>query len=224
MVRSHSTWCCTGCRSRFWPGGPIASGSFISPSEEDRRLQRVFDHLPVQDIDQLLLGERVQFYRDALTYSDRSALRWRWIDLSSRVGDVTAAAHLMTGWHDFMLRELLADYARLVEAGRNPQLTIGPWYHADARYLAAAVRLALEWFDVHLKGQRAKLRDKPVRLYVMGADEWRDFETWPPPAPRRRYYLREDKAACRSIRRRMVSGPIAIATIPPIPRPISAGR
>jgi hypothetical protein len=103
----------------------------------------------------------------------------------------------MTGWHDFMLRELLADYARLVEAGRHPHLTIGPWYHADARYLVEAIRQALDWFDVHLKGQREKLRDKPVRLYVLGADEWRDFAAWPPPASSTRYYLREEK--CLSI-------------------------
>ena len=177
----------------FLAGRPEHKRQFVSPSEEDRRLARVLDHLPVQDVDQLLLGERIQFYHDALAYADRSALRWRWIDLSSRVGEVTAAAHLMSGWHDFMLRELLADYARLVEAGRNPHLTIGPWYHADARYLVEAVRLALDWFDVHLKGQRAKLRSKPVRLYVMGADKWRDFEAWPPPARRRRYYLRENQ-------------------------------
>jgi putative CocE/NonD family hydrolase len=171
-----SIWCCIGC-SYVSAGGPIA-GAVHQPVQKIAAC-RASSIMPAQDIDHLLLGERVQFYHDALAYSDRSALRWRWIDLSSRVGDVTAAAHLMTGWHDFMLRELLADYARLVEAGRNPHLTIGPWYHADARYLVAAVRLALDWFDVHLKGQRAKLRSKPVRLYVMGADKWRDFEAWP---------------------------------------------
>ena len=48
-------------------------------------------------------------------------------------------------------------------------------------------------FDVHLKGQREKLRDRPVRLYVMGADEWRGCETWPPPALRSRYYLHKEK-------------------------------
>jgi putative CocE/NonD family hydrolase len=85
----------------------------------------------------------------------------------------------------------LADYARLAEAGRDPHLTIGPWYHADARYLVEAVRQALDWFDVHLKGQREKQRARPVRVYVMGAEEWRDFEIWPPPALRIRYYLRE---------------------------------
>ncbi|HTP09210.1 MAG TPA: CocE/NonD family hydrolase, partial [Anaerolineae bacterium] len=144
----------------FLAGRPDRKRQFISPQEEDRRLSNVFDHLPLQDLDQLLLGEQVDFYQDALTHPDRFGLRWRAIDLSERVGNVAAAAHLMTGWHDFMLRELLADYHRLVEAGRQPHLTIGPWYHADARYLVGAIRNALDWFDVHLKGQREKLRAK----------------------------------------------------------------
>jgi hypothetical protein len=177
----------------FLAGRPDRKRQFISPQEEDRRLQQVFNHLPLRDLDCLLLGERVDFYQDALTHPDRFGLRWRWIDLSERVQNVEAAAHLMTGWHDFMLRELLADYARLAEAGRQPYLTIGPWYHADARYLTEAIRQALDWFDVHLKGQREKLRAKPVRLYVMGADEWRGFDAWPPPAVRIRYYLREER-------------------------------
>ena len=193
MAPSRSTWCCTGCRSRFWPGRPDRKRRFISPQEEDRRLTRIFDHLPVQDIDELLLGERVQFYHEALTSTDRNALRWRSIDLSDRVGNIEAAAHLMTGWHDFMLRELLADYQRLVDADRSPYLTIGPWYHADVRYLGDAIRLASNGSTRSSKGQRAKLRTKPVRVYVMGADEWRDFDAWPPNALRIRYYLREQR-------------------------------
>jgi hypothetical protein len=33
------------------------------------------------------------------------------------------------------------------------------------------------------------LRQKPVRLYVMGAGEWRDLDEFPPPARQTRYYL-----------------------------------
>ena len=164
----------------FLAGRPDRKRRFIGPQEEDRRLARLFDHTPVQDIDQLLLGERVDFYHEALTATDRNALRWRAVDLSDRVGNIETAVHLLTGWHDFMLCELLADYQRPVDADRNPYLTIGPWYHADIRYLQYAVRLSLEWFDAQLKGQRQRLRAKPVRVYVMGTDEWRDFDAWPP--------------------------------------------
>jgi uncharacterized protein len=175
----------------FLAGRPDRKRRFISPQEEDRRLKRIFDHVPVKDIDELLLGERVDFYREALTATDRNALRWRTVDLSDRVGNIEAAAQLVTGWHDFMLRELLADYRRLVDADRSPYLTIGPWYHADIRYLQHAIRLSLDWFDAQLKGQHDRLRAKPVRLFVMGADEWREFDAWPPKALRIRYYLRD---------------------------------
>jgi predicted acyl esterase len=50
------------------------------------------------------------------------------------------------------------------------------------------LRLGLDWFDVQLKGQPEKLRPQPVRLYVMGADEWRDYDSWPPPAQPTPYY------------------------------------
>ena len=33
------------------------------------------------------------------------------------------------------------------------------------------------------------LRPLPVRLYVMGIDEWRDYESWPPPARPTPFYL-----------------------------------
>src|SRR6185369_3944319 len=33
------------------------------------------------------------------------------------------------------------------------------------------------------------LREKPVRVFVMGANQWREMDDWPPPAKSARYYL-----------------------------------
>lgn len=38
---------------------------------------------------------------------------------------------------------------------------------------------ALDWFAHHL-GQRPSMRTEAVKLFVMGADEWRHFDQWPP--------------------------------------------
>jgi hypothetical protein len=43
-------------------------------------------------------------------------------------------------------------------------------------------RETFAWFGLHLKGETAKAREKPVHLYVMGSDEWWAFDAWPPPA------------------------------------------
>jgi hypothetical protein len=53
-----------------------------------------------------------------------------------------------------------------------------------------SLRQAIAWFDVYLKGDRSQLREKPVRLFVMGLEEWRDFDSWPPDIREKAYYLR----------------------------------
>jgi predicted acyl esterase len=53
--------------------------------------------------------------------------------------------------------------------------------------LAASLREGLAWFDAHLKGERRRVRARPVRYYVMGAEVWREADSWPPPARARRY-------------------------------------
>ena len=55
-----------------------------------------------------------------------------------------------------------------------------------------SMQLAIDWFNTHLKGATAVVPEKPVHLYIMGADEWRDFDDWPPPAEITPFYLRED--------------------------------
>ena len=172
------------------PGQPT---HWMLPQEEDRRLAPFFNHLPLMDIDEQLFGKQVPFIREGLQHPRADDPHWQPIDHSREVGDVAAAAHFISGWYDWALRELLADYAALQAAGRAPHLTIGPWYHADIHWVPEALRLGLNWFDVQLKGRRELLREKPVRIYVMGADEWRDIDAWPPPAREVRYYLHHDR-------------------------------
>jgi len=38
----------------------------------------------------------------------------------------------------------------------------------------------LRWFDQFLKGEETGVLDAPVTLFVMGAEEWRDYFDWPP--------------------------------------------
>ncbi|HLJ82304.1 MAG TPA: CocE/NonD family hydrolase, partial [Ktedonobacterales bacterium] len=41
----------------------------------------------------------------------------------------------------------------------------------------------------HLNDDRSGLRAAPVRLFVMGSKQWRDFADWPPPAESTRWHL-----------------------------------
>lgn len=37
----------------------------------------------------------------------------------------------------------------------------------------------LRWFDYTLKGVAGGLAEKPVRIFVMGENVWREEEDWP---------------------------------------------
>jgi putative CocE/NonD family hydrolase len=51
--------------------------------------------------------------------------------------------------------------------------------------------LVLRWMDHHLRGiDNGVDRESPVRIFVMGDDEWRDESAWPPPSAKPvSYYL-----------------------------------
>lgn len=146
-------------------------------------------HLPVAEADKVALGSNVNFFHQWIEHSDITSELWRENLEKIKLAQVTQPTHLMSGWYDFFLRGTLDDYATLRENGRNPYLTIGPWHHFAAIMSLDDLREGLIWFDAHLYGDRSRLRKKPVRIYVMGANAWRDFDSFPPPSTKTRYYL-----------------------------------
>jgi len=157
--------------------------------DTEQRLQAAFDYLPLLDADIAAVGGPIPIYRAVLTHDQTDDPFWTARDHSGSVAGVRAAAHFVGGWYDYYLRGLLRDYAAQRDAGREPYLTVGPWYHAQAGGMLTGLRAGVTWFDAHLKGDRRRLRPEPVRLYVMGAEEWRTFDVYPPPAREARYYL-----------------------------------
>jgi putative CocE/NonD family hydrolase len=106
---------------------------------------------------------------------------WAPADHRARVAAVRAPVAMVSGWFDIFLPIQLADYRALVEAGNPPWLVIGPWTHTSLPGFGEQLRDSLAWCAAHLRGDRSRLRADPVRLFVMGADEWRGFPSWPPP-------------------------------------------
>jgi len=180
----------------------IRSLSALSSFFDKRRLERAFAHLPLAEADVDLAGAPVPFYRRWLAHPELDDPYWRRVDFGPQAARVTAAAHLVSGWYDILLRELLADYAALARNGRQPYLTIGPWDHLSFDLAAEALRQGILWFDAHLKGDPSRLPLKPVRLYVLGAG-WRELESWPPPSRSERFYLQPGE----SLRGVLVSAP-----------------
>ncbi|WP_218124987.1 CocE/NonD family hydrolase [Glycomyces harbinensis] len=91
--------------------------------------------------------------------------------------DFSVPASLVGGWYDAFLPGQVRDFAALQAAGRHPRLTIGPWAHDDTARAAVAETLD---FALPLALGRIPAERAAVRLYVMGEEAWRDFDSWPP--------------------------------------------
>ena len=158
-----------------------------------RRIDRVIDHLPLAELDQRVMGRRVDFWHDLVDHASSDDPYWASIDHSARVADVTAPVLQVGGWYDIFLPSQLTDHATLVAAGHRPRLVIGPWTHASPQGFGVQVRESLRWLDRHLGGNPpagGAGESRPVRLFVMGANQWCDVASWPPPGYRaQRWHL-----------------------------------
>lgn len=138
-------------------------------------------HLPLQDADVLATGKPVPFYRDWLAHSAPGDPWWQPVDFGSTADEIEAPILLIGGWYDIFLPHQLADYARLRAAGKQPFLTIGPWAHNSLAAFPLMIRESLTWFRAHLLAQPDRLRAAPVRVFMMGRNQWIDYPDWPPP-------------------------------------------
>jgi putative CocE/NonD family hydrolase len=141
-----------------------------------RRRRRALRTLPLRQYDLAATGHRVQYLQDILT-DDAGSPRWVGIDHRERVAKVSVPVSSVGGWYDIFLPGQVRDFRILQEAGRPARLTIGPWTHVTPD--GTAIREALEFGLAHSRGEQPPER-APVRLYVMGEEAWRDFDSWPP--------------------------------------------
>ena len=141
-----------------------------------KKTTRALHTLPLNQADVVAIGHSSKYIQDILAYNAKHEY-WADADHSHRVADVTVPVSSIGGWYDIFLPGQLRDFQALQEAERQARLTIGPWTHAQFNNVPLVE--AVEFGLAYARGEEPPARP-PVRLYVMGADEWRDFESWPP--------------------------------------------
>lgn len=115
----------------------------------------------------------------------------------------------VAGWFDAFLQGSIDNHVRARDGGVPAALIVGPWSHgnqtnrigetdfgtvADAAALADGGSLLareMDWLDLHLRPQHAAVApEPPVLVFVMGANQWRRFQAWPPESVDVPWYLR----------------------------------
>jgi uncharacterized protein len=184
------------------------------------------------------LAATAPFYGDWLAHPCEDDY-WQSIAAGSRYEQLAIPALNIGGWYDPFLGGTLASYqgmrkrAASAEA-RRPALIVGPWSHGiwhgvfaerDFGLLAStdAIDLTgaqLRWFDYWLRGEEnGQGDDSPVKIFVMGLDQWREEDDWPLPDTRyQRFYLHSGGKA------NALSGDGALSPEPPADEPADRYR
>jgi len=187
---------------------------------DEKHLQASMNTLPINVIDEKVLGSAWPFYKDTVTRTEDDP-RWEPWDRRVDLPHVKVPASFVAGWYDPFLMDQIKDFHALRAAGTPARLTIGPWTHASKGASDASIHDTLEWTAIHT-GHGAASDRAVVRAFVMGSDRWLDLEEWPPPAAvPERWYLGADG----TLGAQVVPGPPRSYTYDPaIPTPSVGGR
>jgi len=163
--------------------------SILRSRSQAKKTARALHTLPLKAADVAAIGHSSQYIQDILAY-DATHEFWADADHSRRVASVSVPVSSIGGWYDIFLPGQLRDFHALQEAERPARLTVGPWTHAE--FTNIGVLEAVEFGLAHARGEQPPERGA-VRLFVMGEDAWRDFESWPPKGyEAQRFHLHPD--------------------------------
>ncbi|MDQ6660389.1 MAG: CocE/NonD family hydrolase [Chloroflexota bacterium] len=171
--------------------------------------------LPLKEFEPLKQQDIAPYFFENFTNPmDRQHEQVQALTILGKHEDVTVPTLNIGGWYDIFLQDTISNFNIMRKQGSTPEarqskLLIGPWTHGglinpigemNFGFASTAalidlqidfVSLQVRWFDHWLKGiDTGMLQEAPIKLFVMGANVWRDEQEWPlARAVNTRYYL-----------------------------------
>lgn len=185
-------------RDRFYStGGAMKLGSRLlwtmqnlrKPGYEPPDFRKFIWTLPLRRTDLVATGSRSRFLQTVFDHPSYDDF-WQSISARKRLKDIQIPVFSVGGWFDNFVEGDLDAFATLHKRSGAHRILIGPWPHNMSIPLAGVDlgkewsvplrRLQLEWFDRWLKGRDTPVMSRPpVRIFVMGVNQWRDEYEWP---------------------------------------------
>ncbi len=204
-------------RDRFYSaGGAMKLGNRLEWMAENMRapgfhadFASYIFHLPLRSADRTALGWSTPLFQEIVAHPDYDAF-WRATSTREHIAQVRIPVFSVGGWYDNFVESDLAAYAELRRRGVVNRILIGPWPHNMSLKFAgvdfgpdssAPIRaLQMEWFDQWLMGKDSPLLSRPpVKLFVMGANRWRESREWPPEGATPRTFYLESRGKANSL-------------------------
>jgi len=218
----HDGWTYQGGAFEQWFNESWASG--LAENTMRRRAEKNYDALRGTKVLPLISypvleppsGEGIApYFTDWLAHPNFDEY-WKQISIEDHYAQIEVPVQNIAAWYDIFLGGSLKNYVRLktqggTEAARKGQrlvVTVGGHAGQSSTGKVGAVDFGnklpidgdeamLRWYDWLLKGEANGVeKEKPVKIFVMGKNEWRDEDDWPlARAKNTRYYLHSAGAA-----------------------------
>lgn len=156
--------------------------------------KKTFFHLPLIEADDKA-ESNWPWFDDVMSHPVRDEF-WEPLRFTDNINEVNAPALLVSGWYDIFNTDQIRDFEIWQKRGAGApkaNLVVGPWNHMfyntnlknvewgwkDA--YEKVVGPCMKWYDRWLRDIHNGVDEEPpVRIFVMGENRWRNFNTWPP--------------------------------------------
>ncbi|MFZ0590152.1 MAG: CocE/NonD family hydrolase, partial [Bryobacteraceae bacterium] len=162
-------------------------------------------------------NELAPYFLDWLAHPNYDDYWKRW-SIEEHYPDIKVPALTIAAWYDIFQGGSLRNYQGIrtkggsEEARRGQRLLVTIGGHAgsgrkigDVDFGPAAAQydeddVTLQWYDYLFKGIENQFGKKPVKIFVMGTNQWRDEDDWPLKQARETKYFLHSSTAANSLR------------------------
>jgi len=159
----------------------------------------ILSHVPLAELP--YLRDVAPYYFEWLDHPPEDPW-WDWAEVRGRYNDVSVAVLNLSGWYDeaYGPEGAITNHNGLASSRRGTppprsHLIMGPWKHGVIETGERQVgdidfgpragidydEVILRFFEEYLRDGRTGLAsESPVRYFIMGSNEWRESNAWPP--------------------------------------------
>lgn len=187
----------------------------------------LYSQLPLKALAPLRRTGLSHFFFDVLEHPEREERFWDDLEVrEEEFANIDVPALHIGGWYDTFIAETTKNFERLSRRRDDQYLLIGPWFHmpwaqrvgeVDFGEMACNIvdQYQQHWFTHWLVNDgKGPLAMAKVRIFVMGKNEWRNEDQWPPSRARETMFFLHSRGRANSL-----SGDGVLAKVPPSDEP-----